>query len=109
MRRWLGIACSLYSWLLVLYPRSLRDRYGAEMRGVLREQLTDRGSCGAAARAFVEPFTIGLPARVRSEVPAAAPLALCASSAVFYGLLFVLHDSAPLDAFMRKWLGVHCP
>lgn len=101
--------CGIYSWLLVLYPRSLRETYGEEMIGVLREELRNGGSWRAVARALVEPVTIGLPARVWSEVPVAAPLAVCASSAVLYGLLFVLHDSAPLDAFMRRLLGVHCP
>jgi hypothetical protein len=109
MRSVTGLICACYSLLLILYPRALRDAYGREMVGVMREQILDGGEGWAVLRAFAEVVTIGIPARLRNDVSAAAPLAVCTSTAVFYGLLFVLHDTGPLDAFMRRWLGVQCP
>jgi hypothetical protein len=107
--------CACYSLLLIVYPRALRDSYGAEMVETLRQQLLDgfesagvAGAFRAAARAFLELGTIAIPSRLKDQAVAVFPLAICTSFAMLYTLTLALHQPDIFDPLMRR-LGLQCP
>ena len=107
--------CSCYSFLLVLYPRRLRDKFGSDMVAMLRQQLLDGfeaeglpGTVRAAGGAFGELVTIGIPSTLKNETLAIFPMAICTSFVMLYSLSAVLYEPDILDPLMRR-LGLQCP
>jgi hypothetical protein len=110
-----GAICACYSFLLVLYPRSLRDAYASEMVDTLRRHLLDSftaagvlGISRATCEAFCELVVIGVPSRLNQAAFAVFSLAISTSFATLYTLAMVLHNPDVLDPLMRR-LGLQCP
>jgi len=79
-----------YSGLLILYPRDLRRKFGAEMVEVFedltREAMVRNGPRGMAmmwGSALWELLTVAIPARLASNTVMAGALSFLASSALF--------------------------
>jgi hypothetical protein len=87
--RSLRVSRVLYSGLLILYPRDLRRRFGAEMEEVFEESLcaaAERGSPSVAAVwscALWELLTVALLQRLASETVMAGAISFLAASGLF--------------------------
>lgn len=106
--------CSLYSGLLILYPRRLRELYGREMVEVFREQLVDSvenagipGVLRTTSGALAELVTIGIPCTLKGDIVPVFASAVTISFVALYALSVILHRPDVLDPLMRR-LGVHC-
>ena len=80
-------ACRVYRWLLVFYPRELRERYGAEMMLAFNLQMRDawkrRGTLGATRvglSAAWEIVSVAAPLQLRNPAVIAAALSFVCSS-----------------------------
>jgi hypothetical protein len=84
--RWSG---RIYGCLLVLYPRELRCRFGADMAEVfedaLRATMVERGASGVADlwyTALWELASVGLPSRLKTNTIVAGTLSFAVSSLI---------------------------
>jgi hypothetical protein len=86
-----------YRALLWLYPRHLREAYGADMAAVfdqlLRREYRKRGVRGVAGticRAIGELFSVAIPAHLMSEWVISASLSLLINSAILVLLVAIM-------------------
>jgi hypothetical protein len=77
----------VYAGLLILYPRDLRHKFGAEMADVFEEAVHDaiveRGPAGVTSlwrSALLELLTVALPLRLASNAVMAGAISFLASS-----------------------------
>jgi hypothetical protein len=82
--RW---SARIYGYLLVLYPRDLRCRFGADMaevfEDVLRAATAERGGSGVVdlwCTALWELASVGVPSRLKTDKIVAGTLSFAVSS-----------------------------
>jgi hypothetical protein len=91
----LRATCRLYGWMLLLYPLTLRSRFGPEMSDVFAQQLRDawqlHGFSGLAkvwSCAAEELILVALPARFNPGILRIGAISLLSTLAVFYFVLW---------------------
>lgn len=91
----LRLSCWLYGWLLVLYPSTLRGRFGKEMADVFEQQIQDAwridrfpGLARVWSCAAEEFILVALPARFNPGLLRICAISLLSTIAVFYFVLW---------------------
>jgi hypothetical protein len=89
------VSCRLYRWMLLLYPLTLRNRFGPEMSDVFAQQLRDawqlEGLSGVVqvwSCAAEELILVALPARFNPGLLRIGAISLLSTLAVFYFVLW---------------------
>jgi hypothetical protein len=91
----LRLSCRLYGWLLLLYPSTLRGRFGKEMVDVFEQQIHDAwqlhrfpGLARVWSSAAEELILVALPARFNPALLRICAISLLSTIAVFYFVLW---------------------
>lgn len=99
----------IYEILLLLYPRELRLRYGADMADVFTGQLADaRGSWTRSVLvwwdACSELLTVALPCKAMSPAFVVPVASLVSTSAIYVSLSWALENPLRLNSIYHTLL-----
>lgn len=115
MTRFIEFSCSVYRALLSLYPPDVNQRFGIQMADTFAQQLTDAwqdrrlpGVLEVWSLTLPEFLLIALPRQIARPILVLPIVSLASTSAIFFSLIWSLHNPLVLNAWYHKFVGGIC-